>query len=216
MFAASFRQAMSARLRRMLAFVGPAVLVSVGYTDPGNWATDLEGGARFGYSLTWVLVASSTMAILLQTLSARLGIVSGLNLAEACRAGYSARVSVVLWMLAEVAIVACDAAEVVGSAIALNLLFGVPLMVGAVLTALDVLVVLALQHRRLAVLQAAIGALLLVIASCLAWEMWLVKPSARALWSGLAPSLPPGALYTAIGILGATLMPHNLYLQSAL
>ncbi|HEY3668577.1 MAG TPA: Nramp family divalent metal transporter, partial [Polyangiaceae bacterium] len=147
----AFREVFSARARRLLSFVGPAVLVSVGYTDPGNWATDLEGGARFGYSLAWVLVASSTMAILLQTLSARLGLVSGLNLAEACRAAYAPRVNVLLWILAEIGIVACDAAEVVGSAIALNMLFGLPLMLGAVLTALDVLVVLALQHQRLGV-----------------------------------------------------------------
>ena len=215
-FAVTLRNAVMARVRHLLAIVGPAVLVSVGYTDPGNWATDLEGGTRFGYTLTWVLVASSTMVILLQTLSARLGIVSGLNLAEACRAGYSRRVNFGLWVLAELGIIACDAAEVIGSAIALNLLFGLPLMMGAILTTVDVLAVLALQHRRLAVLQATIGALVLVIAGCLAWEMWLVRPSGQALLTGLYPRLPPGALYTAIGILGATLMPHNLYLQSAL
>jgi manganese transport protein len=205
-----------ARIRRTLTLLGPALLVSVGYTDPGNWATDLEGGAKFGYGLVWVLVASSTMAIVLQTLSARLGIVSGLNLAQGCRQAYSPRVNAGLWVLAEIGIVACDAAEVVGSAIALNMLFGLPLVLGAILTALDVLVVLVLQHRRLAVLQAGIAALLLVIALCLAGEMWLVRPSPRALLDGLTPRLAPGALYTAVGILGATLMPHNLYLQSAL
>jgi manganese transport protein len=205
-----------ARIRRSLTLLGPALLVSVGYTDPGNWATDLEGGAKFGYGLVWVLLASSTMAIVLQTLSARLGIVSGMNLAQGCRQVYSPRVNAFLWILAEIAIVACDAAEVVGSAIALNMLFGLPLVLGAILTALDVLVVLALQHRRLAVLQACIAGLLLVIALCLAGEMWLVRPSPKALLHGLTPRLPEGALYTAVGILGATLMPHNLYLQSAL
>ena len=207
---------MLGRVRRSVTLLGPALLVSVGYTDPGNWATDLEGGAKFGYGLVWVLVASSTMAIVLQSLSARLGIVSGMNLAQGCRLIYSPRVNAFLWVLAEVAIVACDAAEVVGSAIALNMLFGLPLVLGAILTALDVLVVLLLQHRRLAVLQAFIAALLLVIALCLAGEMWLVRPSPKALLHGLTPRLPPGALYTAVGILGATLMPHNLYLQSAL
>ena len=205
-----------ARIRRSATLLGPALLVSVGYTDPGNWATDLEGGARFGYGLVWVLVASSTMAIVLQTLSARLGIVSGVNLAQGCRLIYSPRVNAVLWLLAEIGIVACDTAEVVGSAIALNLLFGLPLVLGAILTALDVLVVLLLQHRRLPVLQALIAGLLLVIALCLAGEMWLVRPSPAALLQGLTPRLPAGALYTAVGILGATLMPHNLYLQSAL
>jgi manganese transport protein len=202
--------------RQLLRIVGPAVLVSVGYIDPGNWATDLEGGARFGYRLLWVLVLSSTVAVLLQTISARLGIVSGKNLAQACRLGYSPRVNVALWALAEVGIIACDSAEVVGSAIALNLLFGLPLVLGASLTALDVLVVLILQHRRLAVLQLCIGGLLLAIAGCLSMEMWIVRPDPGELVRGLVPHLPPGALYTAVGILGATLMPHNLYLQSSL
>ncbi|HKO49817.1 MAG TPA: Nramp family divalent metal transporter [Polyangiaceae bacterium] len=204
------------RARRLFGLAGPAVLVSVGYIDPGNWATDLEAGARFGYRLAWVLVASSTIAVLLQTLSARLGIVSGRNLAETCHDCYSPRVNVGLWALAELGIIACDSAEVVGSAIALNLLFGVPLVLGALLTALDVLVVLALQHRRLVVLQGLVGVLLLVIAGCLGAEVALVRPEGRQLLQGFVPSLPPGAVYVAVGILGATLMPHNLYLQSAL
>lgn len=153
--------------RRLLAFLGPATLISVGYIDPGNWATDLEGGARFGYGLLWVLVGSSVMAVLLQSLSARLGIVSGLNLAQACRAAYSRRVARGLWILAEIGIVACDAAEVMGSAIALNMLFGLPLLLGAVLTTLDVLVILVLQDRRIAVLEMCIAALLGVIGVCL-------------------------------------------------
>jgi manganese transport protein len=204
------------RALTFLRFAGPAVLVSVGYIDPGNWATDLEGGSRFGYRLLWVLVASSTIAVLLQTLSARLGIVTGKNLAQACRAAYTPRVNVALWLLAEFGIIACDSAEVVGSAIALNLLFGLPLILGAVLTALDVLVVLFLQHRRLAVLERCIAGLLLTIAVCLGVELWFVRPVPRELLHGLLPRLPPEALYTAVGILGATLMPHNLYLQSSL
>jgi manganese transport protein len=191
------------------------MLVSVGYIDPGNWATDLEGGARFGYRLIWVLVASSLIAVLLQTLSARLGIVTGKNLAEACRSAYSRRVNVALWALAEIGIIACDSAEVVGSAIALKLLFGVPLLLGATLTALDVLIVLALQHRRLAVLELIIGGLLLAIAACLGVEIWFARPQLKALLGGLVPVLPAGSLYAAVGILGATVMPHNLYLQSA-
>src|SRR3954462_10882634 len=146
--------------KRMLAFAGPAVLVSVGYIDPGNWATDIEGGSRFGYRLLWVLVASSTIAILLQTLSARLGIATGRNLAQACRVSYSPRVNVALWALAELGIIACDSAEVVGSAIALNLLFGLPLLLGALLAVVDVLVVLFLQHRCMAALELFIGGLL--------------------------------------------------------
>jgi len=204
------------RARPLLRYAGPAVLVSVGYIDPGNWATDLEGGSRFGYRLLWVLVASSTIAVLLQTLSARLAIITGKNLAQACRAAYSPRINAGLWLLAELGIIACDSAEVVGSAIALNLLFGLPLIVGAVLTALDVLVVLFLQHRRLAVLEQCIAGLLLTIAVCLGVELWLVRPAPSEFLHGLLPRLPPDALYTAVGILGATLMPHNLYLQSSL
>jgi manganese transport protein len=212
----SLSKRLAERGRLFFGLIGPAIMVSVGYVDPGNWATDLEGGSRFGYRLIWVLVASSTIAVLLQTLSARLGIVTGRNLAQACRAAYSPRVNVALWILAELGIIAMDGAEVVGSAIALNMLFGVPLMLGAILTALDVLLVLFLQHRQLPVLQLCIGGLLLTIAVCLSVEIWLVRPVAGELLGGLVPRLPPGALYTAVGILGATLMPHNLYLQSAL
>ena len=215
-YRASLGRRLLASLRRLLLVCGPALLVSVGYVDPGNWATDLEGGSRFGYQLFWVLVASSAVAVVLQTLSAKLGIVTGTNLAQACRDAYSPRINLALWALAEFGIIACDSAEVVGSAIALNLLFGVPLWLGAGLTALDVLVLLVLQHRRLAVLQACVGGLLLAIAGCLGFELWLARPALGELVGGLVPRLPPGALFTAIGILGATLMPHNLYLQSAL
>jgi len=202
--------------RRILAFLGPATLVSVGYMDPGNWATDLEGGVRFGYQLLWVLVLSNFMALLLQTLSARLGVVAGLDLAQACRASYSKPVNLALWIIAELAIVACDMAEVLGSAIALKLLFGIPMIWGAMLTVLDVFLILALQRRGIRALEATVLALIITIAVCLAVEIWLIKPYVGDIVSGLMPRLESGSLYIAIGIIGATVMPHNLYLHSAL
>jgi manganese transport protein len=202
--------------RRLLAFLGPATLVSVGYMDPGNWATNLEGGARFGYQLLWVLVLSNLMALLLQTLAARLGIVSGLDLAGACRAHYSPRVSVALWLLAELAIVACDMAELLGSAVALNLLFGIPMLAGALLTVLDVFLILALERRGARTLEAAVAALVATIAVCLGVDLLLVRPALGPMGHGLVPRLSGASLYLAIGILGATVMPHNLYLHSAL
>src|SRR5713226_7876638 len=163
-------------MRRMLAYAGPAYLVSVGYMDPGNWATDLEGGARFGYRLLWVLVMSNAMAILLQTLSARLGIVRGLDLAQACRVTYPRPISMLLWVLCEIAIAACDLAEVLGAAIALNLLFGLPLAWGVTLTAFDVIIVLFLQHRGFRYVEALVVALILAIAGSFAVEIWLSRP----------------------------------------
>lgn len=210
------RAAGSFNRRRWLAFLGPATLVSVGYMDPGNWATDLEGGARFGYQLLWVLVLSNLMALLLQSLSAKLGIVAGMDLASACRAHYSKGVSAALWVLAELAIIACDLAEVLGSAIALNLLFGVPLVMGAIITVLDVFLILALQRRGARTLEALVLTLLITIAVCLGVELLLVKPVFSEVTSGLVPKLDGASLYVAIGILGATVMPHNLYLHSAL
>jgi manganese transport protein len=184
--------------------------------DPGNWATDLEGGARFGYQLLWVLVLSNLIALLLQTLSARLGLVSGLDLASACREGYSRGVNVTLWLAAEVAIIACDLAELLGSALALNLLFGMPLVVGAVVTSFDVLAILWLERRGARRLEAVVFTLLLTIALCLATELVWARPQLRQLSAGLVPRLNAESLYVAIGILGATVMPHNLYLQSGL
>jgi len=201
---------------RLLFFLGPAALVSVGYMDPGNWATDLEGGARFGYQLLWVLVVSNIFALLLQTLATRLGAVTGLDLAQACRTAYSKPVSRVLWILAELAIIACDLAEVLGSAIALNLLFGLPLIWGALLTALDAFLILALQRYGVRVREAIIIALIFTIAVCLGIELWVIKPDAREIATGFFPRLNADSLYIAIGILGATVMPHNLYLHSAL
>ncbi len=203
-------------LRRMLAFSGPAYLVSVGYMDPGNWATDLEGGARFGYRLLWVLVLSNLMAILLQTLSARLGIVAGRDLAQACRGAYSRTVSMALWVLCEIAIAACDLAEVLGAAIALRLLFGIPLLTGVLLTAADVFLILWLSRFGIRLIEAVVLSLIAVVTGCFLVELFLAKPVLSEIASGLIPRISGESLYVAIGILGATVMPHNLYLHSAL
>lgn len=202
--------------RRRFALLGAATLVSVGYVDPGNWATDLEGGARFGYQLLWVLVGSGIIATLLQTLSARLGMVTGLDLATACRTYYPEKLRVPLWLLAELAIIACDMAEVLGSAVALNLLFGLPMLIGALLTACDVFVILALQRQGVRTIEALVTAFVSVIAVSLALQVWLARPDFGAVSAGLVPRLGGESLYIAIGILGATVMPHNLYLHSAI
>ena len=207
-------------LRRVLAFAGPGYMVAVGYMDPGNWATDLAGGSRFGYTLLSVVLFSNLMAILLQSLALKLGIVTGRDLAQACRDHYSRRVSFALWVGCEIAIAACDLAEVIGSAIALNLLFGIPLLWGVCLTALDVLLILALQHRGIRWLEAFIIALIVTIGVCFAVELVMARPAIAAMVGGLVPRAEivsnPAMLYIAIGILGATVMPHNLYLHSAL
>src|SRR5271170_2303668 len=203
--------------RRLLAFAGPAYLVSVGYMDPGNWATDLEGGARFGYELLWVLVLSNLMAILLQTLSARLGIVSQRDLAQACRETYPRSVSYALWVLCEIAIAACDLAEVLGAAIALNLLFHIPLLTGVLLTAADTLLLLWFTRLGIRVIEAFVLSLIAMIAICFAIEIfWAGTPILSDVARGVVPHLSSRTLYIAIGILGATVMPHNLYLHSAL
>ncbi len=202
--------------RRMFAFAGPAYLVSVGYMDPGNWATDLEGGARFGYDLLWVLVMSNLMAILLQTLSARLGIASQRDLAQACRESYPRPVNLALWALCEIAIAACDLAEVLGAAIGLNLLFHIPLLVGVLLTALDVLVLLWLSRFGIRMVEAFVLSLITVMAVCFLIEILMAKPDFAQMAGGLIPHPTNQNLYIVIGILGATVMPHNLYLHSAL
>jgi manganese transport protein len=202
--------------RRLLVFGGPAYLVSVGYMDPGNWATDLEGGARFGYSLIWVLLLSNLMALLLQTLSARLGIVTGRDLAQSCGDEYPKPVTIALWLLCEIAIIACDLAEVLGTAIALQLLFGLPLVWGVSITAFDAVVLLALQRFGVRKLEASIITLVLIVGACFLIEIILAKPDLGGILSGAVPSLPDGSLVIAIGIIGATVMPHNLYLHSAL
>ena len=202
--------------RRMFAFAGPAYLISVGYMDPGNWATDLEGGARFGYQLLWVLVMSNAMAILLQTLSARLGIVGGRDLAQACRETYPRHVNLALWGLCEIAVAACDLAEVLGAAIGLNLLFHIPLLAGVLITAADTLLVLWFQSFGIRTIEAFVLALITVMAGCFCIEIVWAKPPAGEIFNGLLPRLHRDSLYVAIGILGATVMPHNLYLHSAL
>ncbi len=203
--------------RRLLAFIGPAYLVSVGYMDPGNWATDIEGGSRFGYQLIWVLLMSNLMALLLQTLCARLGIVRGLDLAQASRHTYPPWVNLPLWVLAEIAIAACDLAEVIGMAIGLNLLFGLPLLEGVLITALDALVVLFLMQRGMRVMEVLIISIVSIIGFSFLAEMFIVHPDADQLVRGFIPTALDGkALYIAIGIIGATVMPHNLYLHSSL
>jgi manganese transport protein len=206
--------------KKMLAFAGPGYLVAVGYMDPGNWATDLAGGARFGYTLLSVIMISNLMAILLQALAARLGIASSRDLAQACRDHFSRPVTIVLWILCEIAIAACDLAEVLGAAIALNLLIGLPLIWGVCLTALDVLIILYLQHRGFRYVEALVVALIVLIAGSFAVELWLAKPDLAGVAIGFVPSVGilrnQEMLYIAIGILGATVMPHNLYLHSSI
>lgn len=206
--------------RKILAFSGPGFLVAVGYMDPGNWATDLAGGSKYGYSLLAVIMISNLMAILLQHLCLKLGVVTGRDLAQACRDHYSRPVVWFLWILCEVAIAACDLAEVVGSAIGLQLLFGIPLIWGCVITLLDVMVILLLQDRGFRYLEALVVTLILTIGGCFAMELYFVKPDMGGVMSGFIPRLEilrnSEMLYVAIGILGATVMPHNLYLHSSI
>jgi manganese transport protein len=206
--------------RKLFAFAGPGYLVAVGYMDPGNWATDIAGGARYGYTLLSVIMISNLMAILLQAMALRLGIASGRDLAQACRDTYSRPVTLALWLLAELAIAATDLAEVLGAAIALNLLFGLPLLVGVCLTALDVLIVLYLQQHRFRVVEALVVLLIVGITAAFAVELALARPAIREVLAGFIPSTEivrnPDMLYIALGILGATVMPHNLYLHSSI
>src|SRR3989441_4765184 len=206
--------------RKLIAFSGPGFLVAVGYMDPGNWATDLAGGAKFGYSLLAVIMVSNFMAILLQHFCIKLGVATGRDLAQACRDHYSTPVVWFLWILCELAIAACDLAEVVGSAIGLQLLFGIPLVWGCVITALDVLAVLYLQTKGFRYIEALVVTLILTIGSCFAFELFFAKPSLPAVLLGFVPSAQilgnQDMLYVSIGILGATVMPHNLYLHSSI
>ncbi|PYV39629.1 MAG: divalent metal cation transporter [Acidobacteria bacterium] len=206
--------------QKLLVFGGPGYMVAVGYMDPGNWAADLEAGARFNYTLLCVVMISNLMAILLQSLALKLGIVTGRDLAQACRDYYSRPTALFLWVLCEIAIAACDLAEVLGSAIALNLLFNLPLAWGVCLTALDVLVVLYLQNKGFRYLEALVITLIGVIGICFALEIIFSRPSLSTLLAGFIPSPEvlrrPDMLYIAISILGATVMPHNLYLHSSI
>ncbi len=206
--------------RKLLAYGGPGYLVSVGYMDPGNWATDLAGGSKFGYSLLSVILLSNLMAILLQALCVRLGVATGWDLAQACRDNFSKPVSFGLWVLCEIAIAACDLAELLGSAIALQLLFGLPLAVGVCLTGLDVFVLLFLQQRGFRYIEALVIALITLIGGCFIAELIFARPDLGSVLQGYIPQTEivrnPEALYLAIGILGATVMPHNLYLHSSI
>jgi manganese transport protein len=203
-------------IKRFLAFAGPAYLISVGYMDPGNWATDIEGGSRFGYQLLWVILMSNLMAVLLQTLAARLGIVTGKDLAQACRDEYPKPVVFCLWVLCEIAIAACDLAEVLGTAIGLNLLFNLPLLIGVIVTGFDTLLFLLIQNFGIRKMEFFIILLVSVMGVCFGIEVFLSKPVLSEIATGFIPRLNSGNLYIAIGILGATVMPHNLYLHSAL
>ena len=206
--------------RKLMAFAGPGLMVAVGYMDPGNWATDIAGGSSFGYTLLSVILISNLFAILLQHLALKLGIVTGRDLAQACKDSYSKPVSFVLWILCEIAIAACDLAEVIGSAIAINLLFGIPLTVGIIITILDVLVLLLLQNKGFRYLEAFVGGLIFIIFCCFAYELIMSKPEFAEVVGGLLPKteiiMNGDMLYIAIGILGATVMPHNLYLHSSI
>ncbi|PYI76247.1 MAG: divalent metal cation transporter, partial [Verrucomicrobia bacterium] len=206
--------------RKLFAFSGPGFLVAVGYMDPGNWATDLAGGARFGYALLTVVMISNFMAILLQHLCIKLGVATGRDLAQACRDHYSTPTVWALWILCEIAIAACDLAEVVGSAIGLQLLFGIPLIWGCIITALDVLAVLYLQNKGFRYIEALVITLILTIGTCFAIELILSRPSIVGVTLGFLPGprivLNQEMLYVSIGILGATVMPHNLYLHSSI
>ena len=207
-------------IRKMMAFAGPGYLVAVGYMDPGNWATDLAGGSRFGYTLLSVILLSNLMAVLLQGLASKLGIVTGRDLAQACRDHYSRRMSFALWVMCEIAIAACDLAEVIGTAIALNLLFGLSLPVGIGLTTLDVMIVLYLQNKGFRLLEALVIALVAVVGGCFLFELIISRPDMGAIARGFIPTTEilrnPEMLYIGIGILGATVMPHNLYLHSSI
>ncbi|QGQ97846.1 divalent metal cation transporter [Paenibacillus psychroresistens] len=207
-------------LRKFIAFAGPGYMVAVGYMDPGNWATDIAGGSAFGYTLLSVILISNLMAILLQALAGKLGIVTGRDLAQACRDHFSKPVVFFLWVMCELAIAACDLAEVIGSAIALQLLFGIPLVYGVMITALDVLVILFLQNKGFRYIESFVIVLIVTIGGCFAAEMFLSKPDMGGIMSGFVPQASiltnPLMLYIAIGILGATVMPHNLYLHSSI
>src|ERR1043165_2115138 len=203
--------------RRVLSYFGPAYLVSVGYMDPGNWATDLQGGSQFGYKLIWVLLMSNLMALLLQSLSARLGVVRGRDLAQANRETYPRFINIPLYVLAEVAIAACDLAEVLGMAIGLQLLTGIPLLWGVLITVLDTFLLLLLQRLGMRKMEAFIIGLVGIIGLSFLTEIILAKPQLSEVLTGFVPHLPNNeALYIAIGIIGATVMPHNLYLHSSL
>jgi manganese transport protein len=206
--------------KNLRAFMGPGFMVAVGYMDPGNWATDLAGGAKFGYTLLSVILISSLFAILLQHLALKLGVATGRDLAQACGDAFSKPVAIFLWVICEAAIAACDLAEVIGSALALNLLFDIPILGGIVITILDVFFILYFQNKGFRVLESIVLALLVIIALCFTYEIFIAQPAIGPVLKGLIPNpsifLDSNQLYVAIGILGATVMPHNLYLHSSI
>ena len=206
--------------KKLMAFAGPGLMVAVGYMDPGNWATDIAGGAQFGYTMLSVILISNFFAIILQYLALKLGIATERDLAQACHDNYPKSVSFVLWVLCEVAIAACDLAEVIGAALALNLLFGIPLTIGVLITAFDVLIILYFQHKGFRLIESIVASLIFVILLCFGYEIVVSRPDIMPLLSGLLPKAEivynPSMLYIAIGILGATVMPHNLYLHSSI
>ncbi|MBD8082674.1 Nramp family divalent metal transporter [Chryseobacterium caseinilyticum] len=206
--------------RKYLAFAGPGLMVAVGYMDPGNWATDIAGGAQFGYTLLSVILISNIFAMVLQHLSVKLGVVAERDLAQACRDHYGPKTNFILWILCEIAIAACDLAEVIGSAIALNLLFGIPLTWGIVITTIDVLIILLLQAKGFRWIESIVGGLIFIILGCFVYELVISEPALKEIFGGLVPKKEiisnPAMLYIAIGILGATVMPHNLYLHSSI
>jgi len=206
--------------KKLFAFAGPGLMIAVGYMDPGNWATDIAGGAKFGYTLLSIILISSIFAMILQHLSLKLGVATERDLAQACKDHYSKKLSMILWILSEIAIAACDLAEVIGSAIALNLLLGIPIAIGVAITSLDVLIILFFQYKGFRYIEALVAGLINIIFFCFAYEMIVSKPEFAVLISGFIPQpkivFNPGMLYIAIGILGATVMPHNLYLHSSI
>lgn len=207
-------------LKKLFAYTGPGLMVAVGYMDPGNWATNISGGAQFGYTLLSVILISNICAIILQHLALKLGVVSGLDLAQACRANYSKKVNFMLWILCEVAIAACDLAELVGAALALNLLFGINMLVGVSITVLDVFLLLFLQNQGFRKLEALVATLIITILACFSAEIIMSHPEIGPIVKGFVPTsqiiFNPKMLYIAIGIIGATVMPHNLYLHSSI
>lgn len=206
--------------KKFFIFSGPGLLIAVGYMDPGNWATDISGGAKFGYTLLSVILISNIFAILLQHLSIKLGVVAERDLAQACRDHYSPTINFILWILCEIAIAACDLAEVIGSALALNFLFDLPMILGVIITILDVLVILFFQHKGFRYIEIIIASLIFIILICFIFELFIAKPDIIAILNGLIPSFSivtnSSTLYIAVSILGATVMPHNLYLHSSL
>lgn len=206
--------------KKLMAFAGPGLMVAVGYMDPGNWATDIAGGAQFGYTMLSVILISNFFAIILQYLALKLGIATERDLAQACHDNYPRSVSFILWVLCEVAIAACDLAEVIGAALALNLLFGIPLTIGVLITAFDILIILYFQHKGFRLIESIVASLIFVILLCFGYEIVVSRPAIMPLLSGLLPKAEivynPSMLYIAIGILGATVMPHNLYLHSSI